>query len=193
MAYCPNCAREMRAAPVEFCSNCGHRLRADTETVSAPLEQPPSSPDASATAASSASLNLDDVPAWLGWLAILNQVTFWFIPIYWVWAYRRGRKDGVGRETSGQPYTNMAGTTVGWALAHVVPLLSWYALVHLPTLWYKHGLRVGAKEGAASTRFTSVPAFLCWPLLVIAPFVALVTVFAVVAFLAGVVVRLVGG
>ncbi|MCH7617096.1 MAG: hypothetical protein IIB18_04445 [Chloroflexi bacterium] len=50
--------------------------------------------------------------------------------------------------------------TFGWSLALFVPILNWYALVHLPTMWYKHGLVVGASSDTSpSAFFTSVYGF----------------------------------
>jgi len=161
MPYCENCgakvgsdARAGRAhrpsARRRFCSNCAHPLRTELEAVS------PDSMPAAAAAAAIPSLN--DVPWWLGWLGILVPPTFIGSPIYCWWAYRRGRRDGVGREPNESPYTQMGWRTVGWVAFLLVPILGFYTYVHLPTLWYKHGLRVGAKEGSASPRFTSLPA-----------------------------------
>jgi hypothetical protein len=47
-----------------------------------------------ATATSPAALGLDDVPQWLGWLAILITLTTIGLLIYCIWAYRPGRRDG---------------------------------------------------------------------------------------------------
>jgi cyclophilin family peptidyl-prolyl cis-trans isomerase len=44
------------------------------------------------------------------------------------------------------------------AAAILLPIIDWYIFVHLPTLCYKHGLRVGAKAGTAPYGFTSFTA-----------------------------------
>ena len=104
-------------------------------------------------------LGLNDVPWWLGWLGLPLGLTVIGLPIYSIWAHRRGRRDGVGREATEPPYDNFGWRVVGWSAAAIIlPFIGWYVFAHLPTLCYKHGLRVGAKEGTASERFTSVPA-----------------------------------
>lgn len=161
MAYCSKCGSEV-GETARFCSNCAHPLSADSLPLPAPTDAVGASPEvrepSSAATHSPPARGLNDVPRWLGWLAIPITLTVIGIPIYCFWAYRRGRRDGVGRERTEQPTRGMGWMTFGWSLALLVPFLSWYAAVHLPTLWYKHGLRVGAKEGTASPRFTSLPA-----------------------------------
>jgi hypothetical protein len=78
--------------------------------------------------------------------------------IYAPWAYRRGRKEGVGREPVLDPYRNFGWRVAAWLAALLVPVLGLYAVVHVPTLCYKQGLRVGARMSAAPTGFTSWPA-----------------------------------
>ncbi len=146
MAYCSSCG-EAVADTFRFCASCGQAVAVSSQTqVPAPGGQP--------------LLGLDDVPAWLGWLVVpISLLTLGLgVTLYPFWAYRRGRRDGVGRAPTEVPYTGMGWKTVGWGLAVVVPVLGWYAAVHLTTLWYKHGLRVGAREDSASPRFTSLPA-----------------------------------
>jgi hypothetical protein len=102
---------------------------------------------------------IDYVPQWLGWLAIpLSIVPLGALFIYAPWAYRRGRKEGVDREPLLDPYRNFGWRVAAWVGALLVPVLGLYALVHLPTLCYKQGLRVGARMSAAPTGFTSWPA-----------------------------------
>ena len=146
MLYCTNCGRQV-TDEARFCAACGCAVNAPTEAEQAPTAE-----------VSAAGLN--DVPWWIGWLVpAVSLLTLGFgLILYPIWTYRRGRRDGVGREPTEEPYKDMGWPTVGWALAHVVPILSWYAGIHLPTMWYKHGLRVGARDGAAPRRFTSLPA-----------------------------------
>jgi hypothetical protein len=136
MAYCPSCGQPV-AEEGRFCSNCGKPVRAEELAVP----------------------SLNDVPWWLGWLGIATGLTVIGLVLYCYWAYRRGRKDGVGREATDEPYANFAWRLAGWgAVALVLPIVDWYVFVHLPTLCYKHGLRVGAKEGTAFQGFTTLPA-----------------------------------
>jgi zinc-ribbon domain len=103
-----------------------------------------------------AALGLNDVPGWLGWLAIPITLTVIGLPIYCIWTYRRGQRDGVGRDPTEQPYRSMGWKTVGWAVLALF-VLTLYVAVHLATLWYKHGLRVGARAPSAESGFTSLP------------------------------------
>jgi Uncharacterised protein family UPF0547. len=120
---------------------------------SGPLRPPPAS--ATTPPIPPAALGLNDVPRWLGWLAIPITLTVIGLPIYCIWTYRRGRRDGVGREPTEEPYRSMGWKTVGWAVLALF-VLAWYVAVHLPTLWYKHGLRVGARTPSAASGFTSL-------------------------------------
>jgi hypothetical protein len=104
--------------------------------------------------------SLDDVPGWLGWLAIpigalTSIIGLW---LYSYWAYRRGRRSAIALDPVEQPYDKFGWRVVGWSIACFVPILGLYAAVHLPTICYKHGLRVGAKQGTAPEGFTSLPA-----------------------------------
>jgi hypothetical protein len=54
----------------------------------------------------------------------------------------------------------MEGQTLFWGVMLFVPVVNWYAVVHLPTLWYKQGLRVGSLGGNPPERFTSTMAFI---------------------------------
>lgn len=174
MAYCPNCGEGSQHPLDETYSRRGvwYKCTACRYTAFIKDARPSIRPGANAlsddttpaspipAADNYSALGLHDVPRWLGWLAIpIGVVTLVVgLGIYVYWAYRRGRRDGVGRAATDPPYENMGWRTVGWGVALFVPLLSWFAAVHLPTLWYKHGLRVGAKEGTASQRFSSLPA-----------------------------------
>lgn len=155
MPYCSNCGTE--AAPeAQFCRSCGYRLRA----MQAESPQPASQTTGSESPSTLAQVrSLDDIPWWLGWLALLITLLTSIVglAIYCWWSYRRGRRDGVSREPTGTPYDNMARQTIGWGLAAFVPILTWYASVHLATVWYEHGLRVGARDRVAPAAFTSLP------------------------------------
>jgi zinc-ribbon domain len=203
MAYCPNCGTEIAEA-ARFCSNCGRWLGGDApsspaQTDAAPRPPPatsspiPPSPDRpssgplsppppAATPSPSippAARGLDDVPWWLGWLGLVLAPTGIGFPIYCWWAYRRGRRDGVvWRESNEEPYRSMGWKTVGWVVFLIVPIVGFYTYVHLPTLWYKHGLRVGARAPSAASGFTSLPS------LAVAVGVPVATIF-IVAFSIG--------
>lgn len=132
-----------------FCSGCAHPVNADTEARPTAREKP-------------AARSLDYVPWWIGWLVIPVSLLIPGIILYPVWAYRRGRRDGVGCAATGQPYSNMGRKTVGWAAATMFGVIAfafgvWYPSLRLATLWYKHGLRVGAREGTAGKAFSSLP------------------------------------
>ena len=81
-------------------------------------------------------------------------------------------------EPTEEPSTTMTGQTIGWWLAHFVPLLGWYAAVHLPTIWYKQGLKVGPKSPSRASPFTSFPALAA---VMIAPLAAVFTIGLVAA------------
>ncbi|MEX2159550.1 MAG: hypothetical protein WEB04_09140 [Dehalococcoidia bacterium] len=101
------------------------------------------------------------MPKWFGWVSLPVGVLTSAIGLglYSWWGYRRGRRDGVGRQSTVEPYANLGWRIVGWGLVALIPFAGWYAVVHVPTLCYKHGLRVGAKTGNAPSAFTSLPAF----------------------------------
>jgi hypothetical protein len=96
--------------------------------------------------------NAVEPPGWLGIIAFFGGGLL--TPLIVFWAYRRGQRVGVGR-TDLDPPSDMVRQTIGWGLACFVPILAWYAVVHLPTEWYKHGVRVGALRGQGPERFTS--------------------------------------
>lgn len=137
MPYCSNCGH-LVSDEARFCSNCGTPASGERPAAAQP----------------------DAVPGWLGWLAVLVVLLTSVIGLvlYSIWAYRRGRWDGVGRQYPEQPSSNFAWKTIWWGLLAIVPVLGWYAVVHLSTQSYKHGLRVGAKEGTAPNGFTSLSA-----------------------------------
>jgi hypothetical protein len=167
LAYCPNCGAEVEAE-ARYCGNCSHSLHAG----------PAGSPSGSTPAVPTLALN--DVPAWLGWVAVGAGVlaSVLGVGLCSFWAYRRGRREGVPLQPSDPPYEDIGWPTLGWLVAAFVPLLGWYAMVHLPTLWYKNGLRVGARDKGASRAFTSVPGL---SVAVLAPWALVI----VVAFMVG--------
>jgi len=142
MPYCANCGSEVSTGD-RFCRNCGKEQGRSTQRTS-----------------ERAAVGLDDVPRWLGWLALPVGVLTSAIGLglYSYWAYRRGRRDGADRERTEPPYTSIGWRIVGWGLFALIPFAGWYAVVHVPTLCYKHGLRVGAELGEAPQGFTSLPA-----------------------------------
>ena len=168
MPDCTSCGTSA-TDQARFCAVCGRAMEGAGD------------PQATTTHEASA-LGLDDVPWWISWLVpAISWATFGFgLILYPISTYRRGRRDGVGREPTEEPYNNLGWPTVGWALAHCVPVLSWYAGIHLPTMWYKHGLRVGARDRTAPKGFTSLPALLA-PLPVVAFLVFLMFVGVLIA------------
>jgi hypothetical protein len=145
MSYCSNCGENVDEGD-RFCKGCGRGL-GPPDRRQAPTEEGLTTP------------TLDDVPAWLGWLGIPMGLTVIGLVLYCYWAYRRGRRDGVGRRPTEEPYQNFGWRVSGWAaVAVLLPIVDWYVFVHLPTLCYKHGLRVGAKEKTAFQGFASLPA-----------------------------------
>ena len=145
VGFCLNCGSSVGEG-ARFCSNCGKAL---------------ATPQGVRTESTKREVaSLDDVPWWLGWLAIpigalTSIIGLW---LYSYWAYRRGRRNGIALDPVEQPYDNFGWRIVGWSIASLVPILHWFVAVHLPTICYKHGLRVGAKQGTAPEGFTSLPA-----------------------------------
>jgi len=149
MPTCPRCGKDIGEL-AEYCMTCGHLLGAE-ETAGRKIDH---------SLWADRPGGIDYVPGWLGWLAIPVAI---IVPlgiffIYAPWAYRRGRKEGVGREPVLDPYRNFGWRVAAWLAALLVPVLGLYAVVHVPTLCYKQGVRVGARMSAAPTGFTSWPA-----------------------------------
>jgi hypothetical protein len=144
MPYCANCRTEVSAGD-RFCRNCGQG-HTTPETPTAQERTP---------------LTLDSVPRWHGWLALPVGVLTSIIGLglYSCWAYRRGRLDGMGSELNERPAQGIGWRIVGWGLFALIPFAGWYSIVHVPTLCYKHGLRIGAEREEAPHGFTSLPAF----------------------------------
>ncbi|HLC27940.1 MAG TPA: hypothetical protein VJL07_00655 [Dehalococcoidia bacterium] len=101
---------------------------------------------------------LREIPAWLGWIAILCYLAGVIgLAICCYWAYRRGRRDSMGKVSE----TEEAGfrfRIVANALLLLIPILNLYAAVHLATICYRHGLKRGPEE--VSTDFTTIPGLL---------------------------------
>ena len=108
------------------------------------------------------------MPWWLGWIGFF---TTWVFPIYALWSYRRGRRDGVGCPLDEEPQQRFWWRPIVWSIANFVPVLAFYSYVHLPTICYKQGFRVGAKSGRAARRLTSLPpmlAVVAWQVAIVA-------------------------
>jgi len=139
MAKCPHCGVEV-GEHLSFCPGCGKYVETE-QSRPAPLDRD------------------DEVPDWYGWLAVLSlSVPIVGLVFLCWWGYRRGRRDALVRPSRALPSYNMENLTLGWGAAMLIPVLNWYALVHLPTLWYKEGLRVGSLGGNPPERFTSTMA-----------------------------------
>ena len=139
MVKCPHCGAEV-GEELSFCPDCGKYVETE-QSRPAPLDRD------------------DEVPDWYGWLAVLSLS----VPIVGLlflcwWGYRRGRRDALVRPSRALPSYNMENLTLFWGVMLFVPVVNWYALVHLPTLWYKEGLRVGSLGGNPPERFTSIKA-----------------------------------
>ena len=152
MPYCSTCGQQVEES-ASYCSKCGGDLGQASPAETVPSE--PTNPQPV--------LDVSEPPPWLGWLALPAAFAFYVVGIglYSVWAYRRGKRDGFGADTELEPSTQIGLATFGWSLALFVPILNWYALVHLPTMWYKHGFVMGASsDSAPSPSLTSVSAVL---------------------------------
>lgn len=81
------------------------------------------------------------------------------LSLYSYWAYRRGRRDGVGRKPADEPHPRFGRKAIAWGLltllALVVPFWGWYVYIHLPTICYRQGIKVGAKRATASAVATA--------------------------------------
>lgn len=146
MAYCSTCGQQVEESAL-YCSQCGTDLHPATPGESTPPEAP--SPRRV--------LDVLEPPSWLGWLAFAAALAFYVLGIglYCVWAYYRGKRDGFGAQTELEPSEGMGLATIGWSLALFVPFVNWYAIVHLPTMLYKHGLVVGASSDRAPPRLVT--------------------------------------
>jgi hypothetical protein len=144
MPFCSSCGAQA-GDEQRFCSHCGTAILV------------PQDRDEDETRHQA--LGPNDVPRWLGPLGFLLGPTLLGLPIYSYWAYRRGRRDGIERAPVEPPYTNFWWQIAGWVGAiFIIPPIGLYVWVHLPTLCYKQGLRVGAQTKTAGDAFTSVPA-----------------------------------
>jgi len=139
MIKCPHCGAEV-GEELSFCPGCGKYVETE-QSRPAPLDRD------------------DEVPDWYGWLAVLSlSVPIVGLVFLCWWGYRRGRRDALIRPSRALPSLNMENPTLFWGAMLFVPVVNWYALVHLPTLWYKEGLRVGSLGGNPPERFTSIKA-----------------------------------
>jgi len=88
------------------------------------------------------------VPGWIGWVAV---VTFLLYGLAWLvfsaWVYSKGKSDGRRTGTDEQPRGRAFWATVGWVLLSCSLIFTSYAVVHLPTMLYREGVRVGATQG----------------------------------------------
>ncbi len=142
MAYCPSCGSQVSEAS-RFCSNCARPLNA----MGTPATLQVANRDTS---------DPDDVPKWLGRLAVpISILTPVGVGIYSFWCYRRGRRDGLGRQPSREPYSNLWVDVAVCLVIAAIPLLGIFAAVYLATRCYKQGSRVGAKHQSAPELFTT--------------------------------------
>lgn len=86
--------------------------------------------------------------AWITLIGALLSllVMLAYIP-YCIFAYKYGRRMGRGIGLHLElPLRTFPLKVIGWAVALFVPVVSWFALVHLPTICFQQGLRVGSLE-----------------------------------------------
>jgi hypothetical protein len=119
-----------------------------------------------------------EVPRWVGYAAfglfIIGLVSF-LLPwlVFCLWCCRRGRREGAAlTEDVEPPLPYFPARLTGWLLASfLLPFVGWFTAVHVPTMCYQQGLRVGASEGTASESFTKgwelalaavIPTVLLW-------------------------------
>lgn len=139
------------------------RLRAELMASSEEREPPPPLQGDTGAKAS------PDVPRWLGYAAfglfIIGLVSF-LLPwlLFSFWCYRRGRREGIAlTEDVEPPLPYFPARLTGWLLASILlPIVDWFTAVHVPTMCYQQGLRVGASKGTASESFTDVAELAVW-------------------------------
>lgn len=104
------------------------------------------------------------MPSWVGWAAfglfVIGLVSF-LLPwlVFSFWCYRRGRREGASLAADIEPPLSYFPTRLaGWLLASIfLPIVDWFTAVHVPTMCYQQGVRVGACRSPASMTFTQVP------------------------------------
>jgi len=139
------------------------RLRAELTATSEEREPPPPLQGDTGAKAS------PDVPRWLGYAAfglfIIGLVSF-LLPwlVFSFWCYRRGRREGAALTEGVEPLLPyFPARLTGWLLASILlPIVDWFTAVHVPTMCYQQGLRVGASKGTASKSFTNVAELAVW-------------------------------
>jgi hypothetical protein len=90
-------------------------------------------------------------------LGLVSLLLPWLV--FCFWCYRRGRREGASLAVDFEPpLSYFPARLAGWLLASIfLPIVDWFTAVHVPTMCYQQGLRVGASEGKASAGFTGVP------------------------------------
>jgi len=133
------------------------RLRAELTARSEEREPPPPQHDDTGAKPS------PEVPQWIGYAAfglfVIGLVSF-LLPwlIFSFWCYRRGCREGApATEHVESPLPYFPARVTGWLLVSILlPIVDWFTAVHVPTMCYQQGLRVGASKGTASKSFTDV-------------------------------------
>ena len=91
------------------------------------------------------------VPAWTGWIAFFS----FFLLGPFVWApfsismYFKGKSDAATALTDEDPRGGVLWSSLGWLILAFTILFIWYAIIHLPTMLYREGVRVSAAKARA--------------------------------------------
>ena len=145
MPFCPACG-EQTAAEDEFCAVCGKSLAKAKQRrgTNRPVDAQPKAPRDE-----DYEDDFEDVPGWLGWVAlpVYMFTTLFGLVIYSSMAWNKGRIDGRDFSPTAAPYEGFKSHVVLLLFLSFIPIVGIWAVVRLPTLCYKQGLRVGA-EGA---------------------------------------------
>ena len=92
-----------------------------------------------------------EVPAWTGWVAFFSF--FLLGPFVWIpfsiGMYFKGKSDGATAPTDEEPRGGVLWSSLGWLIVAFTILFIWYAVIHLPTMIYREGVRVSAAKARA--------------------------------------------
>lgn len=154
--YCIDCGKELPDG-ASFCTYCGRQV---SPGVTQESKSGPEKKQDSETAVKAP----PDVPGWLGWagfgLFILGLVSL-LLPwlVFCFWCYRRGRREGARLAVDFEPpLSYFPARLAGWLLASILfPIVDWFTAVHVPTMCYQQGLRVGPSRSPTIRTFTQVP------------------------------------
>jgi len=172
--YCMDCGRELPVG-ASFCAYCGKRVpvRAAPEPESGrqkklrlrtELAGRRQGMGQASSRQQGERMARVDVPRWVGWagfglfiLGLASLLLPWLV--FCLWCYRRGRREGASLAVDFEPpLSYFPARLAGWLLASMfLPIVDWFTAVHVPTMCYQQGIRVGACRSPASITFTQVP------------------------------------